>query len=242
MKRKADVDDEDDSPTVQVRLPDKEVEAPAPTAVDEPTVEGITGPDPLADDAEELDADDVSTGPKDPDVAKEAMKDLEELPAETTTDGNPLPTDATDAPPDEFEEEGDSDSALMATDAIDPASVKALRAREKAKREAAKAAPEPEPEAEAPEPEAPPFDDDDYAPQPGDIDLSSTVGTSSGDVQLRVAPPGKQPSATPAPKPRERAPDTRNRVPVMLFSGAMGVLVGAAVISVIAFFLWLIVG
>jgi len=247
MKRRADGDaDEDDSPTVQVRLPAKEdaEEAPAsPPAVDEPTVEGITGPDPLADDAEELDADEVSTGPKDPEVAQEAMESLEELPAETTTDGNPLPADATDAPPDEFEEEGDSDSALMATDAIDPASVKALRAQEKAKRAAPVAPEAPAPEEPAPEAEAPPFDDDDdYEPQPGDIDLSSTVGTSSGDVQLRVAPPGKQPSATPAPKPRKRAPDTRNRVPVMLFSGAMGVLVGAAVISGIAFFLWLIVG
>ncbi len=236
--------DDDDSPTVQVRLPepseadvtqrsvkpppslsDEELVAPATTpppdhrvaappavGVDEPTVEGITGPDPL-EDTEEPEEEENSTGPTDPEGKK--------------ADPSTAPTAAVDrAAVDALraQEKGGLDPATVATDAVDRAAVDALRAREQAGAD---------------------DEDDDYEPQPGDIDLSSVVGgKGSGDIKLRVAPMGK-----PAPVPthpsapsRSRAPDTRNRVPVMLFSGLMGVLVGAAVISGIAFLVWLVVG
>jgi len=210
----------EDEPTVEPAVGPES----APTAgheVDEPTVEGITGPDPLAD-AEPGPDDEASTGPTDSRAAADAAAAAAELPIETTTDGNPAVSDRLRSTADS------TDPESMATDVVSRAEVDALRAQE-----AADAVGEPVIDEE----------EDEYEPQPGDIDLSSAYGgKSSGDVKLRVAPPGKGAPTAPSAPGRKRRPDTRNRVPVMLFSGAMGVLVGAAVISGVAFLVWLVVG
>jgi len=82
---------------------------------------------------------------------------------------------------------------------------------------------------------------DDYVPQPGDVDLSDVLGgQGSGDVQLVVAPPGKEVVAD-KPKRRRRS-NQPGRASVMLFSGLMGILVGAAIFSVPALLIWLFAG
>ena len=82
--------------------------------------------------------------------------------------------------------------------------------------------------------------DDDYEPQPGDVDLSDVYGgDGSGDVRLRVAPPGAE---LPKARPRRRGAPPPGRASVMLFSGLMGILVGAAIFSVPALLLWLFAG
>ncbi len=202
----------EDEPTVEPEVGPERAQM-AGHEVDEPAVEGIAGPDPLAD--LELGADDAITGPTDPRAAA-AVSD--ELPVETTTDGNPAISDRVRTTADM------ADPESTATDVVSRAGVDALRAQEAAAESAADTV----------------IDDEDYEPQPGDIDLSSAYGgKSSGDVKLHVAPPGKGAPTAPG---RSRRPDTRNRVPVMLFSGAMGVLVGAAVISGVAFLVWVVVG
>ena len=111
--------------------------------------------------------------------------------------------------------------------------------------EEAPAAPEPEepPAAEEPAPE-PPVDTlggpeltDDYEPKPGDVDLSDVFGgQGSGDVQLRVAPPGAEVAERPKRRRKSKKP---GRASVMLFSGLMGILVGAAIFSIPALLIWL---
>lgn len=99
--------------------------------------------------------------------------------------------------------------------------------------------PEEGPAASAPGPDA---SDDDYEPQPGDVDLSDVHGGGgSGDVRLRVAPPG---STLHGRKPRPLPPTNPNptRASVMLFSGLAGILVGAAVFSVPALLYWWLAG
>jgi len=82
--------------------------------------------------------------------------------------------------------------------------------------------------------------DDDYEPQPGDVDLSDVYGgDGSGDVRLRVAPPGAE---LPKARTRRRGAPPPGRASVMLFSGLMGILVGAAIFSVPALLLWLFAG
>jgi serine/threonine protein kinase len=94
------------------------------------------------------------------------------------------------------------------------------------------------------EPEVPDDDDDDddYEPKPGDVDLSDVYGgDGSGDVKLRVAPLGAAPPL-PKDRSRRRGGQQPGRASVMLFSGLMGILVGAAVFSVPALILWLLAG
>ncbi len=88
-----------------------------------------------------------------------------------------------------------------------------------------------------------PDDDDDYVPQPGDIDLSDVFQSTGPSVTLRVAPPGAPPIQRPlSPAPKVRSTQGTNRISVMVLSGLLGVLVGAVVISVPALIYWLLVG
>jgi len=86
----------------------------------------------------------------------------------------------------------------------------------------------------------PPEPTDAYEPKPGDVDLSDVVGgEGSGDVRLRVAPPGAD---VPERSRKRRRPNQPGRISVMLFSGLMGILVGAAIFSIPALIFWLVAG